>query len=217
MMQKILLSRAKWYLPLVLGALATVIGLNVSISRAVLIESNRAAAQATQISSPIMIDYELAGLAVENRTLYLDLEMQKAQQHVAFEQQKYIQQLQDLSAKNAALLKFRKDLYAAILLSLRIVSGSLGIGLIIASIFGGLGLSRYLTARAQANDSMTSSEKKVVKEKRPSVSAGQSRKNLLDRSPATDRRGTLADIRSSIPVWTRKAGDISPRKYPRAE
>lgn len=214
-----LISGARWYLSLSAVVLFALLLLNISISKAVWMNSEISAAQATQLASQIMIDYQATVLNDTQRNFYVNLEMQKAQQKMEFEQQEYAQQLQALTARNATSLEFQEDAHLAALFSVRILTISLGVGLIIASIFGGIGLNRYLMARAQENYSLPlpSTDKTIARVGPPSQHLNALEQKMGETEPGDNHRATLADIQNSIPIWTRKTGDISPKKYPRAE
>lgn len=101
-----------------------------------------AEAQANDIRAQTEISRKNAELDYKREEFYLNLEMQRAQQQAA-------QELEAQAARNAEALAFQKTMHTALTTGLWIAAVALSLGLFTASLFAGIGLSRYLTVKAQ--------------------------------------------------------------------
>ncbi len=101
-----------------------------------------AEAQANDMRVQTEITRKNAELDYEQRKFYMELERQKAQQQAE-------QELQAQAARDAEALAFQKTIHTVTTAGLWIVALAIALGLFTASIFAGIGLSRYLNALAQ--------------------------------------------------------------------
>lgn len=150
--QNSLANGAKWLFFLAVVVLAGFLMLGTDLSKATWLSHPIAEAQAEQISSQTEIERKNAELDYEQRKFYAELERQKAQQQAAAQ-----------AAKDAETLAFQKKIHAAAIAGLWVIVSILAIGLFTASIFAGVGLNRYLTAKAQTRQIQPGNGRLIVK------------------------------------------------------
>ena len=176
--------------------------------------SNIAAAQAEQISSQTMIDHKSAELDYEQKKFYADLEMRKAQQQAAYEEQKRSQELQALAFKNAENTEFQKNFHAVAIVGAKILTGTLGLGAIFASISGGIGLNRYLTAKAQAKHNQPLIGKLAVRNDQLTREVLAIQEKVSALGQRLNHRASQPDIKNTIPFWPEDDQQLKPSDYP---
>lgn len=111
-----------------------------------------AEAQANDMRAQTEITRKNAELDYEQRKFYAELERQQAQQQAAAQ-----------AARDAEALAFQKNLHATVLFGVEAAAIGLGLGLAVASVFGGIGLHRYLATQAQVKQTQHSNGRWIVK------------------------------------------------------
>jgi len=149
-------SGPKWFFFLAIIVFAAFLALGADLSKAIWLSRPIAQAQAEQISSQTIIAQKNAELDYEQKKFYAELERQKAQEQAA-------QEMQAQAASDAETLAFQQNIHAAMVFGTQLIAILLGLGLFVASAFVGIGLSRHLTANAQAKRTQPANGRLIVK------------------------------------------------------
>jgi hypothetical protein len=200
----------KWFFSSAIMVLATFLILTADNSRATQMNEDIATASAWEISSQEISKEKLADQDFDQEKLYVNLE---DQQLTALGNQNQAPQIQISDAQRSARLEFQENIHSTVLFGLRVVGISLGLGVFIASILGGMGLNRYLTAKTQTKDNLPSNGKLYVKIQYVTHQVHTPQENISAMEQFKHHRATQTDIDNSTPIWPTSNDDLKSDKY----
>jgi len=172
------------------------------------LNTDLAAAQAEQISSQTLINQKYADLEYEQKKFHAEVEREQTLALAA-------QEIENKAAENAQARAFEKNIHAALVFGVRAVAFFLALGLGVASILGGIGLHRRLSAIAQTQPKQPSTGRLMVKIDQLERQA-HAQQEIIASLKRQERRPPLPEVQNSFRIWpptieNRKSRKPAPR------